>query len=67
MNENTGIFWVRNDFRITKNKALSFVSNNHSKVSAIYIFKKTDFENKREAQRWWIYKSLTNFNQKLKK
>ena len=65
MKENTGIFWLRNDFRINRNNALSFASNNHYKVSAIYIFKKFDFENKREAQRWWLYKSLSNFKKTL--
>ena len=67
MNKNIGIFWLRDDFRLTKNKALSFASNNHENVIAIYIFKKAEYENKREAQRWWIYKSLANFRETLNK
>ena len=46
MNKNIGIFWLRNDFRLIKNNALSFASNNHENVTAIYIFKKAEFEKK---------------------
>ena len=67
MNKNIGIFWLRNDFRLIKNNALSFASNNHENVTAIYIFKKAEFEKKREAQRWWVYKSLANFRETLNK
>ena len=61
-----GIFWLREDFRIQKNPALSYATKNHDEVVAIYLFKKKDFENKREAQKWWIYKSLLNFKNELK-
>ena len=67
MNKNFGIVWLRDDFRVLKNPALSFASNNHDLVTVIYIFKKNNFENKREAQRWWLYKSLENFKQDLEK
>ncbi len=67
MNKKKGIFWLREDFRIQKNQALSFATKNHDEVVAIYFFKKKDFENKREAQKWWLFKSLFNFRNELKK
>jgi len=66
MNEKKGIFWLREDFRLQKNPALSFAAKNHNEVVVIYLFKKKDFENKREAQRWWVFKSLSNFQKELK-
>jgi len=66
MDKNIGIFWIREDFRLSQNPALSFVTKNHKVVDAIYVFKKKDFDNKREAQKWWIYKSLLNFKKELK-
>ena len=67
MNKNIGIVWLREDFRLNKNSALSFASQNHETVNVIFIFKKIDFEKKREAQRWWLYKSLINFKEELDK
>ena len=52
------IVWIRDDFRLQDNPALSFATNNHEFVSAIYIYDKKDFDNIREAQKWWISKSL---------
>ena len=52
------IFWIREDFRIEHNPALSFASQNHDNVIALFIYNKTDFDKKREAQKWWLYKSL---------
>ena len=54
----TGIFWIREDFRIENNPALSFATQNHDNVIALYIYNNNDFDNKREAQKWWVYKSL---------
>ncbi len=61
----TGVFWLREDFRLKKNEALAYATNNHEYVCAVYIFKKKDFEKKREAKSWWIYKSLFNFEKDL--
>ena len=47
------IFWIREDFRIEHNPALSFASQNHDNVVALFIYNKTDFDKKREAQKWW--------------
>ena len=67
MKSNPAIVWLRQDFRILRNEALSFATNNHANVSVIYIFKKKKFDNKREAQKWWIYESLKNFKSDLEK
>ena len=40
MKSNPAIVWLRQDFRILRNEALSFATNNHANVSVIYIFKK---------------------------
>ena len=54
------VVWLRDDLRINDNPALSNASNNHEVVSALYIFNENEFSNKREAQKWWVYKSLEN-------
>ena len=61
----TGIFWIREDFRIENNPALSFASQNHDNVIALYIYDNNDFDNKREAQKWWVYKSLETLKKEL--
>lgn len=67
MNQNIGIFWLREDFRFIRNEAFYYATKNHETVTALYIFKKKNFEKKREAQQWWLYKSLLNFKEKLNK
>ena len=62
---NTGIFWIRDDFRIENNPALSYASENHENVIALFIYNKNDFDNKREAQKWWLFKSLEIFKTEL--
>ncbi len=61
----TGIFWIREDFRIENNPALSFATQNHDNVIALYIYDNNDFDNKREAQKWWVYKSLETLKKEL--
>ncbi len=61
----TGIFWIREDFRVENNPALSFATQNHDSVIALYIYNDNDFDNKREAQKWWVYKSLETFKKDL--
>ena len=63
MENKKGLVWIRDDFRISRNNALVYASENHNQVSAVYIFNPEEYENKREAQRWWIYHSLVNFKQ----
>lgn len=60
-----GIFWIREDFRIENNPALSFATQNHDSVIALYIYNNNDFDNKREAQKWWVYKSLETLKKEL--
>ena len=66
MKNNIGIVWIRNDFRILKNDALAYATQNHENVCAFYVLKKKDFS-KRSAQLWWLYHSLKNFQKKLNK
>ena len=61
------IFWIREDFRIENNPALSFASQNHDNVIALFIYNKNDFDKKREAQKWWLSKSLEIFKSELSK
>ena len=61
----TGIFWIREDFRIENNPALSFATQNHNNVIALYIYNNNDFDNKREAQKWWVFKSLETLKKEL--
>ena len=56
------VVWIRDDFRIRNNHALSYACKNHDAVTVIYIHNKEYFDGKREAQRWWISKSLENFS-----
>ena len=59
------IVWIREDFRINLNPALSHASQNHNEVVALYIFNPKNFINKREAQLWWISKSLESYSKEL--
>ena len=61
------IVWIREDIRIENNEALAYASQNHEFVSALYIYNPKFFDKKREAQKWWLSKSLENFNLDLKK
>jgi len=61
------IVWVREDFRIEDNEALAIATQNHEFVNALYIYNPKNFDKKREAQKWWLSKSLENFNVDLKK
>ncbi len=67
MENKKALVWLRDDFRVNHNSALVYASENHEQVSTVYIFNPEEYENKREAQRWWIYHSLINFKQELSK
>ncbi len=64
MKKNVGIVWLRDDFRLKKNLALSKATNNHDQVTVVYLYKQKKYENQ-EAQKWWISKSLKEFRKKL--
>ena len=61
------IVWIREDFRVENNEALAYASQNHEYVSALYIYNSKNFDKKREAQKWWLSKSLEFFDLDLKK
>ena len=61
------ITWIREDFRIENNPALSYATQNHDSVLALYIYNKSDFDAKKEAQKWWLSKSLEIFKSELSK
>ena len=65
--KNKAIVWIRDDFRLSDNSALSYASVNHDFVSVIYIFNNEYFDGKREAQKWWISKSLESLDDDLNK
>ena len=64
MLKNIGLVWLKDDFRLKKNLALIEATKNHKQVVAFFLYKKKKFD-KQEAQRWWIYKSLEEFKNKL--
>ena len=64
MKKKIGLFWLRDDFRITKNLGLAEASKNHNEVVVFYLYKKSTYNNQ-EAQKWWLSKSLLNFKIKL--
>ena len=61
------IVWIREDLRIDNNPALSYATHNHEIVSAVYIYNNKYFDKKREAQKWWLSKSLESFSDSLEK
>ncbi len=64
MDKKIGLFWLRDDFRVTKNYGLIEATRNHDSVVVFYLYKKDVF-NAQEAQKWWLSKSLLNFKKKL--
>ena len=64
MSKKIGLFWLRDDFRTTKNYGLAEATKNHDEVVVFYLYKKTIYDNQ-EAQKWWLSKSLYNFEKKL--
>ncbi|MAV62319.1 MAG: deoxyribodipyrimidine photolyase [Candidatus Pelagibacter sp.] len=67
MKTRKGLVWIREDLRIKDNASISFATTNHEIVSVLYIYNKKLFDGKREAQKWWLYKSLENFKYELLK
>ena len=64
MNKKIGLFWLRDDFRLTKNYGLTEATENHDQVVVFYLYKQDIFKDQ-EAQKWWLSKSLLNFRKKL--
>ena len=61
------LVWIREDLRIENNSSLAYASQKHEMVSAVYIYNKKNFDKTREAQKWWLSKSLNSFKESLKK
>ena len=61
------MFWLRDDFRTSKNYGLIEVTRNHEQVVVFYLYKELIF-NQQEAQKWWvsslflIFKKLSDLN-----
>ncbi len=66
MNKKIGLFWLRDDFRLTKNYGLIEATIKHDHVVVFYLYKNEAYNNQ-EAQKWWLSKSLSNFEKKLNK
>ena len=64
MNKKIGLFWLRDDFRLTKNGGLIEATANHEQVVVFYLYKQGIYKDQ-EAQKWWLSKSLLNFRKKL--
>ena len=64
MDKKIGLFWLRDDFRVTKNDGLIEATKNHERVVVFFLYKKEIYQNQ-EAQKWWLSKSLQNFQKKL--
>ena len=64
MDKKIGLFWLRDDFRVLKNDGLAEATKNHQQVVVFYLYKKEAYKNQ-EAQKWWLSKSLQNFQKKL--
>ena len=65
MNKNTGLVWLKEDFRLKRNNALADATKNHNNVVVFYLYKPNKFK-LQEAQRWWVSKSLEDFKTRLK-
>ena len=64
MDKKIGLFWLRDDFRFKKNYKLIEAKTNHDQVVVFYLYKKDIYKNQ-EAQKWWLSRSLFNFQKKL--
>ena len=64
MSKNIGLFWLRDDFRLKRNLALTEATKNHDQVVAFFLYKKKKFDDQ-EAQKWWVSESIKEFKKKL--
>ena len=66
MKSNPNIVWLRQDFRILRNEALSFAKT-IMQMCQQFTFLKKKLTIKEQAQKWWIYSILKNFKFDLEK
>ena len=64
MQKKIGIFWLREDFRVKKNHALSSLTKKYENVMALYIYDISKFKHQ-SAQRWWVSRSIEDFRKTL--
>ena len=64
MDKKIGLFWLRDDFRVTKNDGLIEATRNHNQVVVFYLYKE-EFFKAQEAQKCWISISLLSFRKQL--
>ena len=64
MDKKIGLFWLRDDFRFTKNNGLFEAATNHDQVVVFYLYKENIYKDQ-EAQKWWLSRSLLNFKKQL--
>ena len=55
---------VRDDFRLVRNDGLAEATYNHDEVVVFYLYKDQIFK-EQQAQKWWLNKSILNFQKKL--
>ena len=53
MDKKIGLFWLRDDFRLSKNNGLIEATINHEEVVVFYLYKENNYQNQ-EAQKWWL-------------
>ena len=64
MDKKIGLFWLRDDFRLVRNDGLAEATYNHDKVVVFYLYKDQIYK-EQQAQKWWLNKSILNFQKKL--
>ena len=65
MDKKIGLFWLRDDFRLVRNDGLAEATNNHDEVVVFYLYKDQIYK-EQQAQKWWLNKSILNFEKKIK-
>tara|TARA_B100001057_G_scaffold481528_1_gene555654 strand:- start:476 stop:1873 length:1398 start_codon:yes stop_codon:yes gene_type:complete len=64
MTKNIGLVWLKDDFRLKRNLALTEATKNHDQVVTFFLYKKKKFDDQ-EAQKWWVCESIQEFKKKL--
>ncbi len=61
----TALIWFRQDLRCRDNPALIAACQNHQKLIPLYIKEMNPVLSMGEAQRWWLYHSLSSLRKEL--
>ena len=59
-----GLFWIRDDFRLSKNDGLIEATKSHDQVVAFYLYKEANYKSQ-QAQKWWLSISIYNYKKSL--